>query len=107
MCFLDCFRRRGSPTSPSLHPRLRRWWTTSLLPTRSTTILGPHPDRAALADRVRFFRMQGRAALVGMGAEAEWAAAWASWEAQGGQAVASPEGGHHLDRRLTLDLTTS
>lgn len=70
-------------------------------------ILDPRPDRVVLADRGHFFRMQGRVVLVGMGVEAEWAVAWGSWQALGGQGVVSPEGGHRLDRRPVLDLTTS
>lgn len=69
--------------------------------------LDPHPDPAVLADRVRFFRMRGRAQLVGTGPEAGWAEAWGSWEAQGGQAAVSLEGDHHLDRHPMPDLTTS
>lgn len=60
-----------------------------------------------LADRVHFFRMQGQVVLVGTGAQAEWAAAWGSWEAQGAQAVVNLEGGHPLDHHPMLDLTTS
>lgn len=71
------------------------------------TTLDPHPDPAALADRVRFFRTQGRAEPVGTGPEAGWAEPWGSWQAQRGQAVASPGGDRRLDRQPMLDLTTS
>lgn len=69
--------------------------------------LGHRPDLAGLADRVRFFRTQGRAVLGGMGAEAGWAAAWGSWEAQEGLEGVSREGDHHSDPRPMLARTTS
>lgn len=69
--------------------------------------LDPHPDPVVPADRVRFFRTQGRAEPAGTGPEAEWAEAWGSWEARGGQAVVSLEGDRHSDRHPMPDLTTS
>lgn len=70
-------------------------------------ILGRRPDLAGLAARVRSFQTQGWAVLRGTLAEAEWAPAWGSWEARGGQVVVSPEGGHHSDPRPMPDRTTS
>lgn len=107
LAFLGCFRRRGSPTSPSSRRPPRRWWTTWWLPTPLMMILGLRPDRAEPAARVRSFRMQGQAVLGGTVAEAEWAVAWGSWEARGGQVVVSLGGGHHSDPQPMPDRTTS
>lgn len=71
--------------------------------------LGPHPDLVGQVDQVvlRSFPAPAQAEQVGMEVEAEWAVAWASWEAQEDQAVASLDGGHRLALHPTLDLTTS
>lgn len=71
--------------------------------------LGPHPDLVGQVDQVvlRFFLAQAQVEEVGMEVEADWAEAWASWEAQEDQAVASLDGGHHSALHPTLDLTTS
>lgn len=71
--------------------------------------LGPHPDPVEQADLValHFFPVQAQVEEVGMEAEAEWAEAWASWEAQEDRAAASLGGGRRSVPRPTLDLTTS
>lgn len=106
---LLCFRRRDSPTSLSLHPLLLPWWTTWSPPTPLTMTSGPHPDLVEQVDQVvlHFFPAQVQAEEVGMEVEAEWAEAWASWEAREDQAEASLDEGHHSVLRRTLDLTTS
>lgn len=80
-----------------------------MLPTPLTMILDPHPDLAGQVDQVvlHFFPAQAQVEEVGTEVEAEWAEAWASWEAQVDQAVASLDGGHRSALHPTLDLITS
>lgn len=68
--------------------------------------LGLHPDLVGQVDQVvlHFFPAQVQAEEVGMEAEAEWAVAWASWEAQ---EAGSLDGGHRSVLHPMLDLTTS
>lgn len=68
--------------------------------------LGPH---LVLVGQVvlHFFQVQVQVEEVGMEEAAEWAEAWASWEARQDQAAASLGGDHRSAPQLTLDLTTS
>lgn len=70
---------------------------------------GPHPDPVEPLDQavLHFFPAQAQAEEVGMEVGAEWAQAWASWEAREDQVAANLDGGRRLDLHPTLDLTTS
>lgn len=71
--------------------------------------LGPHLGLVGQVDRVvlHSYPVPGQVEEAGMEEEEEWVEAWASWEAQEDQAVASLDGGHLSARHPMLDHTIS
>lgn len=71
--------------------------------------LGLHLDLVGQADLVvlHFSQAPEQEVAAAMEVQAEWVAAWASWEAPEDQVAASLDGGLRLAHRQMPDLTTN